>query len=360
MIFGHNTNVSVGTVKYHVQTEDAGTDSALIDTTVYCGGRVLHRRTNNYHDLLPLNADRQEALKLRLDEQHRQVLEEIRSGILYLPAPTPRIAAPPSSASSTPPAPGLNANPSVASSSPAPAPAGSAPAVSTVASTTDSEAAAITEVSDDFAASADASPATAANSTSPDAATLPFDDINAAPPVASVPSLALPSENASEDAEADVKPPVASSALERNSADLINSSVPALPAKKQSATQRLESLTDSDVAENEVPVQRSVTLSLELVNAKTWLAGRRATLHLRVTDPAGRVVPDAYITAAVSGAADPAEFYAETGDNGEAHLAFDMPRLADANASLLIEASHVLAHGFLRFQLRARQRVPVT
>jgi len=101
MIFGHNSNVSLGSVKYHVQTEDAGIDSALIDTTVYCGGRVLHRRTNNYHDLLPLNPDREEALKLRLDEQHRQVLEEIRSGVLYLPAPaSPRATSP-----SAPPSP---------------------------------------------------------------------------------------------------------------------------------------------------------------------------------------------------------------------------------------------------------------
>ena len=89
MIFGHNTNVSVGAHKYHVQTEDAGASSALIDTTVYAGGRVLHRRTNNYLDLLPLNADSEKALKLRLDEQHRQVLEEIRTGVLHLPEPTP-------------------------------------------------------------------------------------------------------------------------------------------------------------------------------------------------------------------------------------------------------------------------------
>src|SRR6202047_3825005 len=94
MIFGHNTNVSVGAHKYHVQTEDAGASSALIDTTVYASGRVLHRRTNNYLDLLPLNADREKALKLRLDEQHRQVLEEIRTGALCLPPPTPAADAP--------------------------------------------------------------------------------------------------------------------------------------------------------------------------------------------------------------------------------------------------------------------------
>src|SRR6516162_249909 len=56
----------------------------VIDTAVYYRGRVLHRRTSNYFDLLPLDDDREYALKLRLDEQHRMVIEEIRSGALQL------------------------------------------------------------------------------------------------------------------------------------------------------------------------------------------------------------------------------------------------------------------------------------
>jgi hypothetical protein len=217
MIFGHNTNVSVGKSSYHVQTEDAGTASALIDTTVYGGGRVLHRRTNNYLDLLPLNPDREAALKLRLDEQHRQVLEEIRSGVLSLP-------------------------PSVPAQSGAPIPA--------------------------------AIPVTPA-------------------PVA-------------------VKP-----------------------------------------ASPEI-------LAIELVNSKTWLAGKRATLHLRITDAKANSIGDAKVTASIAGAVEPANFFAESDDHGEAHIAFDMPRLADPNAALLIEATRGSAHGQLRFQLRARQRVPVS
>jgi hypothetical protein len=93
MIFGHNTNVNVDGTVYHVQTEDHGAAHALIDTTVYCRGRVLHRRTNNYFDLLPVNADREGALKERLDKQHRSVLEEIRTGVLQL-KPPPAPAAP--------------------------------------------------------------------------------------------------------------------------------------------------------------------------------------------------------------------------------------------------------------------------
>jgi hypothetical protein len=213
MIFGHNTNVSVGAHKYHVQTEDAGASSALIDTTVYAGGRVLHRRTNNYLDLLPLNADSEEALKLRVDEQHRQVLEEIRTGTLHLPAPTPPV----------PPAP--------------------------------------------------------------------------------------------------------------------------------SKTVTLQAST-----KNAAPAE---SLRIELLNPKTWLAGKRVTLQLRVTDALGHAVSGAKITASVFGAVEPANFSADSAATGEAHLAFDMPRLSDSNAALLIEATRGSAKAILRFQLRARQRVPV-
>jgi len=87
MLFGHNSNVKAGGTTYHVQTEDRGATNALIDTTVYFRGRVLHRRTNNYFDLLPLNTDSVQALKQRLDEQHRAVVEELRTGTLHLALP---------------------------------------------------------------------------------------------------------------------------------------------------------------------------------------------------------------------------------------------------------------------------------
>jgi hypothetical protein len=80
MLFGHNTDVKLGDAVYHVQTEDLGAESALIDTTVYCQGRVVHRRTNNYSDLLPLGAGSQETLRKRIDEQHASVMEEVRGG----------------------------------------------------------------------------------------------------------------------------------------------------------------------------------------------------------------------------------------------------------------------------------------
>lgn len=87
MLFGHNTNVKVGEAVLHVQTEDCGNSQALIDTTVYFHGRVLHRRTNNYLDLMPLDSRREGILRKRIDDQHHAVVEELRAGVLQLALP---------------------------------------------------------------------------------------------------------------------------------------------------------------------------------------------------------------------------------------------------------------------------------
>jgi len=202
MLFGHNSNVKAGNTTYHVQTEDRGTTNALIDTTVYFHGRVLHRRTNNYFDLLPLNPDTEQALKLRLDEQHHTVVDEIRTGALHL--------------------------------------------------------------------------------------SLPQDENDAARAAAPTPKALL----------------------------------------------------------------------LELINAKTWLTGKRALLQVAVRNRTNQAVQGAKVTARVDGAAAISEYSTETGPFGHAQLEFAMPRLAGAEPALVIEASHGNARGHLRFQLRTKPRVP--
>ena len=87
MIFGHNSNVAIGSDTVHVQTEDRGVSHAIIETTVHWKGRVLHRLTNNYKDLLPLDSRKEAALKTRVDDQHRAAVEAIRSGALKLTFP---------------------------------------------------------------------------------------------------------------------------------------------------------------------------------------------------------------------------------------------------------------------------------
>jgi hypothetical protein len=206
MLFGHNSNVKAGDTTFHVQTEDRGTTNALIDTTVYFRGRVLHRRTNNYFDLLPLNADSERALKQRLDEQHRAVVEELRTGALHL-------------------------------------------------------------------------------------------------------------------------------ALPHDEKDSVQAAAP-----------------DSASAHK--------VLSLELINAKTWLSGKRALLQVAVRNQTKQAVEGAKVTARVDGAAEISEYSSETGPFGHAQFEFDMPRLAGADPVLLIEALHGNARGQLRFQLRTKPRVP--
>lgn len=202
MLFGHNTNVQVGETTFHIQTEDRGIAHALIDSTVYFRGRVLHRRTNNYFDLLPLSPDREQTLKVRMDEQHRTIVEAIRSGELSLSLPAEEAAPAPS----------------------------------------------------------------------------------AVPPAAS--------------------------------------------------------------------------LKLELMNPRTWLTGKRASLQVAVRDHAGNAVKGAIVTTKVDGAAEPTESSTVTGASGEAQFEFEMPRLTSAESALVIEAMRGNVKGQLRFQLRSKPRVP--
>ena len=219
MVFGHNSNLKLGSNTLHVQTEDRGATHALIDTTVYFQGRVLHRRTNNYHDLMPMNEANQQALKSRVDEQHRTVLEAIRSGELQLAIPQPT------------------------------------------------------------SASANAAPGHS-HSTGTNSEKLPV--------------------------------------------------VAAQPPK----------------------------LVLELLNARSWLSGKHATLHVVVKEEGGVNIAGASVTAEIEGSAGHAPFSSHTGEGGHATIVFEMPKLTGAEPALVIRAEVNKATAQLRFSLRAKPRVP--
>jgi hypothetical protein len=87
LVFGFNTDVRVGGMVYHVQTEDRGPANPVIDTTIYCKGRIVHRRASSYAELLPELRGAPERLHQRLEEQHRAILEELRGGALQFAAP---------------------------------------------------------------------------------------------------------------------------------------------------------------------------------------------------------------------------------------------------------------------------------
>ena len=100
-------------------------------------------------------------------------------------------------------------------------------------------------------------------------------------------------------------------------------------------------------------------LALELLNAKSWLSGKRATLQVlvfRKSDGAG--VSGARVTARIDGAAEPSQFSTATGTDGKAQLAFDMPRLAGAECALVIEGYNGKSEARLQFQLRAKPKIP--
>lgn len=95
MNLGFNSDVRLGDTVYHVQTEDRGAAHPFIDTVVCSQGRVLHRRTSSYDDLLgPAGAD-VATLQQRVEQQHRGIIEEMRAGTLKFDPPA---AAAPASA----------------------------------------------------------------------------------------------------------------------------------------------------------------------------------------------------------------------------------------------------------------------
>ncbi len=87
MIFGFNTDLRVGPTVFHVQTEDRGLQNPVIDTTVYCKGRIVHRRVSGYNDLIPSLEFAPHRLRERLEIQHRAIIEELRSGSLKVDEP---------------------------------------------------------------------------------------------------------------------------------------------------------------------------------------------------------------------------------------------------------------------------------
>ncbi|HEV8383838.1 MAG TPA: hypothetical protein VGQ11_03125 [Candidatus Acidoferrales bacterium] len=86
MIFGFNTDLRVGNVVYHVQTEDRGDANPVIDTTIYSKGRILHRRVTSYKEFRQTPEFNPASLRQRLEEQHRAIIDELRSGALVFEA----------------------------------------------------------------------------------------------------------------------------------------------------------------------------------------------------------------------------------------------------------------------------------
>ncbi len=88
MSSGFNTDVRVGDHIFHVQTEDRGPSHPVIDTAVYQNGRVLLRRSSNYQDFAASPGFAPEGVRQRVEEQHRAVIQELRTGVVAPSAPS--------------------------------------------------------------------------------------------------------------------------------------------------------------------------------------------------------------------------------------------------------------------------------
>ncbi|HKV27552.1 MAG TPA: hypothetical protein VJN90_04705 [Candidatus Acidoferrales bacterium] len=86
MSSGFNSDVNVGADVCHVQTEDHGQPECLIETLVYHRGRIFHRRTSNYSDLVAAPGISEAALRERVEAQHRSVIDAVRDGAIRIPA----------------------------------------------------------------------------------------------------------------------------------------------------------------------------------------------------------------------------------------------------------------------------------
>src|ERR1700681_1952523 len=82
MNFGFNSNVRVGDVAYHVQTEDRGPSHPFLDTVVYMAGRVVYKRSASYEQFASGTDAGSLAQKLheRLAQQQREVIAELEAG----------------------------------------------------------------------------------------------------------------------------------------------------------------------------------------------------------------------------------------------------------------------------------------
>lgn len=90
--FGFNSDLKLGDLVLHVQTEDRRPRVPMVDTTVYAAGRVVFRRKTSYEERMNEPGFGDQTVRTMLEEQHRSVIEGLRSGeipIELFPPPPP-------------------------------------------------------------------------------------------------------------------------------------------------------------------------------------------------------------------------------------------------------------------------------
>jgi hypothetical protein len=81
VLTGYNTDIDFDGSVYHVQTEDKGLESGLVETLVYSSGEILYSRRTSYTAILEEGGD-MDAVAEMMERQHRTIVEAIRRGLL--------------------------------------------------------------------------------------------------------------------------------------------------------------------------------------------------------------------------------------------------------------------------------------
>lgn len=79
---GHNTDIEFSGLKYHVQTEDWGTDRELFVTRIFYAGAVIQTIKVPYTKVLPNGPRDPQIIKIAIDTQHQSVVDMLLSGQL--------------------------------------------------------------------------------------------------------------------------------------------------------------------------------------------------------------------------------------------------------------------------------------
>jgi hypothetical protein len=95
MLTGLNTDVEHQGKVYHIQTEDGGLSNPVIITLLYHKGAILAKQKTGYGEVLKAQ-NLKAILRGLMDEQHRQMIEDLKTGRLSQePSPAAGGAPPP-------------------------------------------------------------------------------------------------------------------------------------------------------------------------------------------------------------------------------------------------------------------------
>lgn len=79
MVGGFNHNFRHKGELYHVQTEDGGRKNPRIVTQLFYGGTVISSQKQSYDEILDQD-DLKQQVEGRMQEQHKEMLRQLRSG----------------------------------------------------------------------------------------------------------------------------------------------------------------------------------------------------------------------------------------------------------------------------------------